>query len=123
MMTDDWLTPLAAVFLATFAVLSAGAEVKLGITSPLTGRRAWSGEETQAGAYLAPGDPDAAGGMLDQLLTLVWSMTAVIRTRRPEQSSSPRAAYRSSLAINARAPPWWRHRSTSRRASGKPGPA
>jgi ABC-type branched-subunit amino acid transport system substrate-binding protein len=70
-MADDWFTPLAAVLLAPLAVLNAGAEIKLGITSPRTGRRGWSGDERHAGAYPAPADPDAAGAMLDQSLALV----------------------------------------------------
>ena len=61
-----------AIFMLT-ALLgsSAGADVLIGVAGPMTGDRAWYGEQMQRGAELAVADINAAGGVLGQQVQLV----------------------------------------------------
>src|SRR5262245_51392618 len=61
-----------AIFMLT-ALLgsSAGADVVIGVAGPMTGDRAWYGEQMQRGAELAVADINAAGGVLGQKVQLV----------------------------------------------------
>ncbi|TIV72159.1 MAG: branched-chain amino acid ABC transporter substrate-binding protein [Mesorhizobium sp.] len=56
---------LAAVF------SSARAEVLIGVSSAMTGRLAWIGEQGQRGAEMAVADVNAAGGVLGQKVRLI----------------------------------------------------
>ncbi|RUV96723.1 branched-chain amino acid ABC transporter substrate-binding protein, partial [Mesorhizobium sp. M1A.F.Ca.IN.022.07.1.1] len=56
---------LAAVF------SSARAEVLIGVSSAMTGRLAWIGEQGQRGAERAVADLNAAGGVLGQKVRLI----------------------------------------------------
>jgi branched-chain amino acid transport system substrate-binding protein len=67
-MAGNRFSAFAAVFLATFAISNARAEIKIGVATPVTGPYAWSGEETRAGAFLAVEHLNAAGGILGQSL-------------------------------------------------------
>ena len=50
---------------------AAHAEILIATAAPMTGQRAWSGEQTRRGAELAVDDLNAAGGVLGQRLELV----------------------------------------------------
>ena len=52
-------------------VTSVQAEVLIGVAGPMTGSRAWSGQQFQRGAELAVADINAAGGVLGQPLKLI----------------------------------------------------
>jgi hypothetical protein len=93
-MAGDWFSALPDVIVAALAGSNARAQIKLGV-SPPTCHDAWSREETRATAYMALEGPEAAGGVLNPS-SPCWSMTAVIRTRRPGRpAGSAPAAYRS----------------------------
>ncbi len=49
----------------------AGAEILVGFAGPITGPRAWSGQQFQRGAEQAVADINAAGGVLGQSLKLI----------------------------------------------------
>jgi branched-chain amino acid transport system substrate-binding protein len=71
MMPCDRLAALAVALLATIAVSSARAEIRIGIATPLTGHYAWAGEQTRAGADAAVRDLNGAGGLLGETLVAV----------------------------------------------------
>jgi branched-chain amino acid transport system substrate-binding protein len=50
---------------------AAHAEIVIASAAPMTGMRAWSGEETRRGVELAVADLNAAGGLLGQPLRLI----------------------------------------------------
>jgi branched-chain amino acid transport system substrate-binding protein len=64
---------LAGVTIMLAALLSgpARADVLIGVAGPMTGDRAWYGEQMQRGAELAVADINAAGGVLGQHVQLV----------------------------------------------------
>jgi branched-chain amino acid transport system substrate-binding protein len=70
-MAGNQCTALVAAFLSIVATSHAHAEIKIGVAAPLTGRMAWGGEQTRAGAYLALEDLNAGGGVLGQPLEAV----------------------------------------------------
>jgi branched-chain amino acid transport system substrate-binding protein len=53
------------------STMPAQAEIFVGLAGPMTGSRAWSGQQFQRGAELAIADINAAGGVLGQQLKLV----------------------------------------------------
>ena len=58
--------------LVVLAVASeAAAEIVIASAAPMTGARAWSGEETRRGVELAVADLNAGGGLLGQQLRLI----------------------------------------------------
>ncbi len=63
-----WLLPAFA--LAVF-VAPARAEILVGFAGPMTGPRAWSGQQFERGAEQAVADINAAGGVLGESLKLV----------------------------------------------------
>jgi branched-chain amino acid transport system substrate-binding protein len=61
-----------AVLAISFATVPvARAEIRIGIATPLTGSRAWAGEETRAGAEAAVQDLNDHGGVLGEALVSV----------------------------------------------------
>ena len=70
-MAGNRFTALAAAFLTLIAALSAHAEIKIGVATPLTGPYAWNGEQTRAGADLAVQDLNQRGGVLGEPLAAV----------------------------------------------------
>ena len=64
-------TCLAALLISFAAGPDAGAEIRIGVAAPLTGPRAWAGEETRAGAEAAVQDINERGGVLGQALTTI----------------------------------------------------
>ena len=68
MMRKYGLPAIAIVCLSVLPPSGAGAQIRIGVAAPLTGHYAWNGEETRAGAYMALGDLNAAGGLLGQAL-------------------------------------------------------
>ena len=50
---------------------AAAADIRIGIAGPMTGERAWYGEQMQRGAELAVADINAAGGVLGQEVQFV----------------------------------------------------
>jgi branched-chain amino acid transport system substrate-binding protein len=65
------LSAAATVIFATSFGGPAGADVLIGVAGPMTGERAWYGEQMQRGAELAVADVNAAGGVLGQQVQLV----------------------------------------------------
>ena len=64
---------LSAAAIVTFAASlgsPAGADILIGVAGPMTGDRAWYGEQYQRGAELAVADINAAGGVLGQQVQL-----------------------------------------------------
>lgn len=61
---------LIAVWLALSPV-DLHAEIRIGTVGPLTGPRAWSGEQFRRGAEMAVADLNTAGGVLGQRLELI----------------------------------------------------
>src|SRR5687768_11134799 len=59
-----------AALIAAFSS-AAGAEVVIGVAGPMTGERAWYGEQMQRAAELAVADINAAGGVLGQQVQLI----------------------------------------------------
>lgn len=62
---------LYAGILSIAAVLSARAEILVGVAGPMTGANAWPGEQMQRGAELAVADINADGGVLGDDVRLV----------------------------------------------------
>ena len=62
---------MAIAMLAALAGWAARADVLIGLAGPMTGERAWYGEQMQRGAELAVADINAAGGVLGQHVTLI----------------------------------------------------
>jgi branched-chain amino acid transport system substrate-binding protein len=62
---------LAALAISLATVPAARAEIRIGLATPLTGPRAWAGEETRAGAEAAVQDLNDRGGVLGQALVTV----------------------------------------------------
>jgi len=62
---------LCAGMLSIAAVVSAHAEVLIGVAGPMTGANAWPGEQMQRGAELAVADINAGGGILGDDVRLV----------------------------------------------------
>jgi branched-chain amino acid transport system substrate-binding protein len=62
---------LAALAISLATILTAGAEIRIGLATPLTGPRAWAGEETRAGAEAAVQDLNDRGGVLGEALVTV----------------------------------------------------
>ena len=66
---------LAACLVAIVVGLTPGplarAEIRIGLAAPLTGPRAWAGEETRAGAQAAVQDLNDRGGVLGESLVTV----------------------------------------------------
>jgi branched-chain amino acid transport system substrate-binding protein len=62
---------VAIVALAAACICSARAEVLIGVSSAMTGRLAWFGEQAQRGAEMAVADINAAGGVLGQQMRLI----------------------------------------------------
>jgi len=65
---------LLAAAIVTFAASlgsPAGADLLIGVAGPMTGDRAWYGEQMQRGAELAVADINAAGGVLGQQVQLI----------------------------------------------------
>ncbi|MCP4430403.1 MAG: branched-chain amino acid ABC transporter substrate-binding protein [Gammaproteobacteria bacterium] len=59
---------LIIIFLS---ITVARAEILIGVAGPMTGSRAWSGQQFQRGAELAVANINAAGGVLGQQLKLI----------------------------------------------------
>ena len=59
---------LVLLLVSTFTIR---AEILVGFAGPMTGPRAWSGQQFQRGAELAVADLNAAGGILGQPLKLI----------------------------------------------------
>jgi branched-chain amino acid transport system substrate-binding protein len=53
------------------SVPEARAEIRIGLATPLTGPRAWAGEETRAGAQAAVQDLNDRGGLLGEALVTI----------------------------------------------------
>ena len=67
-----WLTCCIAALVISLATISAAsAEMRIGLAAPLTGPRAWAGEETRAGAEAAVQDLNDRGGILGEMLVTV----------------------------------------------------
>jgi branched-chain amino acid transport system substrate-binding protein len=62
---------LYAGVLSIAAIVSAQAEVLIGVAGPMTGANAWPGEQMQRGAELAVADINAAGGVLGEEVRLL----------------------------------------------------
>jgi len=63
---------LAILFIALLiSIAPVQAELLIGVAGPMTGSRAWSGQQFQRGAELAVADINAAGGVLGQQLRLI----------------------------------------------------
>ena len=62
---------LYAGVLSIAAIVSAQAEVLIGVAGPMTGANAWPGEQMQRGAELAVADINAAGGVLGKEVRLL----------------------------------------------------
>ncbi len=62
---------LAGAVLLAAASVTAAAEVLIAVAAPMTGARAWSGEQSRRGAELAVDDLNAAGGVLGQRVRLI----------------------------------------------------
>jgi branched-chain amino acid transport system substrate-binding protein len=61
----------AALAISLAPIPAAKAEMRIGIAAPLTGPRAWAGEETRAGAEAAVRDLNDRGGILGEALVTV----------------------------------------------------
>ena len=61
----------AALAVSLTTIPTASAEMRIGLAAPLTGPRAWAGEETRAGAELAVQDLNDRGGILGEVLVTV----------------------------------------------------
>jgi len=62
---------LAALAISFGSISTATSEVRIGLAAPLTGPRAWAGEETRAGAEAAVHDLNDRGGILGEALVTV----------------------------------------------------
>lgn len=62
---------LAALVISLAITSVARAEIRIGIAAPLTGPRAWAGEQTRAGAEAAVQDLNDKGGLLGETLAAV----------------------------------------------------
>ena len=60
-----------AIWLTLLAGTTAQADISIGTAGPLTGPRAWSGEQFRRGAEMAVADINAAGGVLGEKLELI----------------------------------------------------
>lgn len=60
-----------AILVLAAAFSSARAEVLIGVSSAMTGRLAWFGEQAQRGAEMAVADINATGGVLGQQMRLI----------------------------------------------------
>jgi branched-chain amino acid transport system substrate-binding protein len=61
----------AALAISLATIPAASAEMRIGLAAPLTGSRAWAGEETRAGAEAAVQDLNDHGGILGEALVTV----------------------------------------------------
>ena len=64
-------TALTLLVAACISMAPSRADILIGLAGPMTGTRAWSGQQFQRGAELAVADINAAGGVLGQRLKLV----------------------------------------------------
>jgi branched-chain amino acid transport system substrate-binding protein len=62
---------IAALVMSLAIIPSAVAQMRIGLAAPLTGPRAWAGEETRAGAEAAVRDLNSRGGILGEALVPV----------------------------------------------------
>lgn len=67
---QHWLVGCLAAFVLSL-IADARAEIRIGLAAPLTGPRAWAGEETRAGAQAAVQDLNDRGGVLGEALVTV----------------------------------------------------
>jgi Periplasmic binding protein len=113
-----FLARLIVALTAAFGASVGHAEIQIGVATPLTGPRAWAGEQVRAGADLAVRDLNEHGGVLGEPLAAVLVDDSVIRIRRsPLRTSSLPTVCRSSSAISALAPPFRLRQSTKTQAS------
>jgi branched-chain amino acid transport system substrate-binding protein len=70
-MAGDRFIAFAVAFLTIGAISTTRAEIKIGVATALTGRFAWTGEQTRAGADLAVQDLNKRGGVLGEPLAAV----------------------------------------------------
>jgi branched-chain amino acid transport system substrate-binding protein len=64
-------TAIQLLLAAVFSITPLRAEILVGLAGPMTGTRAWSGQQFQRGAELAVANINANGGVLGQQLKLV----------------------------------------------------
>ena len=62
---------LSALAISLASISSARTEIRIGLATPLTGPRAWAGEETRAGAEAAVRDLNDRGGVLGEALVTI----------------------------------------------------
>ena len=62
---------IAIVMFAAALCSAAEADILIGVAGPMTGERAWYGEQMQRGAELAAADINSAGGVLGQQVQLI----------------------------------------------------
>ena len=85
-----WLTCCIAALVISLATISAAsADMRIGLAAPLTGPRAWAGEETRAGAEAAVQDlNDRGGSPRRSCWSQYWSTTSATRSRRLQRRKS-----------------------------------
>jgi branched-chain amino acid transport system substrate-binding protein len=71
MMTHPTWKLFIILGITLFITAPAGAEIKIGVATPLTGPQAWIGEQVRAGADLAVQDLNERGGVLGEPLATV----------------------------------------------------
>ncbi|MDH3282690.1 MAG: branched-chain amino acid ABC transporter substrate-binding protein, partial [Gammaproteobacteria bacterium] len=75
---------MLVVLLALLSADDSRADIRIGTVGPLTGPRAWSGEQFRRGAEMAVADINAAGGVLGERLELIVGDDA----QDPEQAKA-----------------------------------
>lgn len=66
-----WLVAVATIVCSASLGTPARADIRIAVAGPMTGERAWFGEQMQRGAELAVADVNAAGGVLGQRVQLI----------------------------------------------------
>ncbi len=66
-----WRVYVGVALVAAFGARAAGAEVLIGLATPLTGHMAWAGASNQVGAESAVADLNAKGGVLGERIKML----------------------------------------------------